>query len=256
MPLTKTTDNVLNGSSVLTTVAVASDGTNKLPAHGILLDDGTTFFDGNVGASGTKVTAAAMPTGGVGFLGWLSAIANYLAGTLTVSGTVTAAGAAGGSFSATFTRPADTTAYTAGDVVSNSTSSTTMMTFSNVVSANGKGGYITGARLHTDKKSITPRIRVHLYSDNTATVSADNAAHQYRFADISKRLGYFDLPAMTTPADTTNSTESVGQDFTQRVRFQCGASSRTVYAVLEALDAFTPASGENFTLVLNIDGES
>jgi hypothetical protein len=38
-----------------------------------------------VDAAGTKVTAASIPTGGVGFLGWLSAIANYLAGILGVN---------------------------------------------------------------------------------------------------------------------------------------------------------------------------
>lgn len=39
---------------------------------------------------GTKITAATMPAGGVGLMGWLSAIYQQLIGTLTVSGTVTA----------------------------------------------------------------------------------------------------------------------------------------------------------------------
>jgi hypothetical protein len=49
-----------------------------------------TNFPSNqaITVDGTKTTAAAMPAGGTGAIGWLSAIANYLAGTLTVSGTV------------------------------------------------------------------------------------------------------------------------------------------------------------------------
>jgi hypothetical protein len=46
-----------------------------------------TFFQSvqPVSADGTKTTASVMPAGGVGFLGWLSAIVEKLAGTLNVS---------------------------------------------------------------------------------------------------------------------------------------------------------------------------
>lgn len=155
------------------------------------------------------------------------------------------------SLSAEFTRPADTTAYTANDAVSNSTSSTTPVEIANFARVNGQSGYIVGARLTTDKKSITPRIRVHLYSVNTATLSVDNAAWQDKYADISKRLGSFDLPAMSTGADTTNSDISRSMDFTVRIPFKCASDSRSIYYVLETLDAFTPASGQKFTLTLN-----
>jgi hypothetical protein len=56
---------------------------------------------GKVDASGTKVTAAAMPTGGVGFLGWLSAVWYQLtqptpAGTNAIGSVGVNAGATGG----------------------------------------------------------------------------------------------------------------------------------------------------------------
>jgi len=60
-----------------------------------------------------------------------------------------------------FTRPANTTAYLANYVVSNSTSATTMIVLSNVLRKVGGTGYITSIRLTTDKKSITPRFRIH-----------------------------------------------------------------------------------------------
>ena len=155
--------------------------------------------------------------------------------------------------SAEFTRPADTTAYTAGDVVSNSDATTVPVTLTSMGRVTGGSGYITGVRLTTNKKSITPRIRVHLFNVATATLAADNVAHKELYADASKRVGMFDLPAMTTGTDTTNSDMSRSVDFTQRIPFQCAADSSSLFYVLEAIDAFTPASGQKFTLSLNVE---
>lgn len=152
-----------------------------------------------------------------------------------------------------FTRPADTTAYAANDVVSDNTSTTTPISLANAVRINGGTGYVVRASVITDKKSIVPRIRVHLFNASTATLSADNANWQDKYADNSKRLGYFDLTAMTTGADTTNSDMSRTQDATLRHAIKAASDTTTIYAVLETLDAFTPASGEKFTLTLWTD---
>lgn len=158
------------------------------------------------------------------------------------------------SVSKEFTRPANTTGYTAGDIVSDNATTTTIQELTNVARANGGSGYITGARLATDMKSITPKIRVHLYSTIAgAIVSGDNLPHKSIYADIGKRLGYFDLPAMITGTDATNSTSSGAADFTLRIPFVCDAASRNLYFVLETLDAFTPASGQKFTLTIAAD---
>lgn len=147
-----------------------------------------------------------------------------------------------------FTRPADTTPYSIGDVVSDSASATTMQAIANAAQAAGGSGEIMGIRLSTDKKSITPRIRVHFFSTNGATLSADNAAWQDKYADISKRVAYYDMPAMTTPTDTSNSDMSRSVDMTMQIPYICAATS--LYFVLEALDAFTPSNGEKFTLTV------
>lgn len=151
------------------------------------------------------------------------------------------------------TRPADTNAYTAGDVVSNATSGSVLRTVANLLRVNAGTGYLVGARLITDKKSITPSFRVHLFNVSNPTFGHDNEAHQERYADIGKKIGSFDLPAMTTPADTSNSTLSQSLDMTLRVPIKAAAATRTIYALLEALDAFTPASGQKFTLELTVD---
>ena len=152
-----------------------------------------------------------------------------------------------------FTRPSDTTAYTAGDVVSNSTSATTLLALANAVRVNAGSGYIVRASLTTDKKSITPRFRIHLFNASDPTVAADNVAHKELYADAGKRLGYFDLPAMTTATDTTNSDMSRAVDNTLRHAVIAAAATRTLQALPEVLDAFTPASGQKFTLTLFID---
>jgi hypothetical protein len=152
-----------------------------------------------------------------------------------------------------FTRPADTTAYAANDVVSDSTSATTIQSLVNVARINGGSGYIVGAALRTNLKSVTPRIRVHLFNAVGATVSADNAPAQSKYADIGKRLGSFDLAALATSVDTTNSDYSGVVDSTLRIPFVCAGGDRNLYFVTETLDAFTPASGEKFSLTIFAD---
>lgn len=117
----------------------------------------------------------------------------------------------------------------------------------------GGSAYITGVRLSTDKKSITPRFRVHLFNANNPTVSADNAQWQEKYVDASKRLGYIDLPAMSTGADTTNSTMSRAVDETVRKLIACAAGQTSIWFALEALDGFTPDNSEKFTLVLSLE---
>lgn len=151
------------------------------------------------------------------------------------------------------TRVSDTNGYAANDAVNDSTSAPTIITVAGLVRDNQGTAYIVGCRLTTDKKSITPRFRVHLYNASNPTIPNDNAGWQDRYADESKYLGYFDLPAMFTGADSTNSTSSYAQDMTLRHAIGAAASTRTIYALLETLDVFTPASAQKFTLRLWCD---
>jgi hypothetical protein len=152
-----------------------------------------------------------------------------------------------------FARPANTTAYAVGDVVSNDETTTTLMTFANFSRVNAGSGYIVGAKLVTDKKSITPRLRVHLYNVINPTVSGDNVAAQMKYADEGKYLGYIDLPSLVTFADTTNSDASHAVNFDIRIPYAAAAATRSIFAWLETLDVFGPASGQKFTLRLYAD---
>jgi len=150
-------------------------------------------------------------------------------------------------------RVSDTNAYIAGDVVSNSTATSTMLTFTNAARVNGGSGYIVLARAVTDKKSITPRLDLQVYNDNTATIVGDNVLHAELYADIGKRIGNIVLPAMSTPLGTTASDLSRAMDATIRVPYKAASGTRNVYVLITTLDAFTPASAEKFSITLGFD---
>ncbi len=149
--------------------------------------------------------------------------------------------------SASFTRPADTTAYAAKDAVSNSTSAPTVLTFTNLARINAGSGYITKARLMTDQAANVARFRLHLYHTAPTAIN-DNAQHAMLWANRANRIGFIDFEAMQTEgtgSDTANALNS-----TIRLAFVCAAASRTLYGLLETRDAFTPANAQNFFIEL------
>ncbi len=152
------------------------------------------------------------------------------------------------------TRPSDTTAYTSGDIVSNSTVATTLMEFASVAATNGASCYITGIHIITDKKAITPQFRLHFWNASDPTTSADNAANRSPlYADDSKYCGYWDMPPMQSSADTTNGTSSWSTDESCRIPVKCGASTTSLWVLMETLSAFTPSSGQKFRVTLKVD---
>lgn len=152
---------------------------------------------------------------------------------------------------ASFTREANATPYTAGDVVSAAAALVVpAMVFPTASRFFGGSGNIVAARVVTNTKSVTPRFRIHLFSDNTATVSGDNLPHRELYADLSKRCGYFDMPAMITGSDVTNSDMSRALLSGMKIPYNCAPQNMSLFVVLEALDAFTPGSGSAFSLVL------
>jgi hypothetical protein len=150
-----------------------------------------------------------------------------------------------------FTREANANPYTAGDVISSAaTTLVPSITLAGLARVNAGTGYIVGAKVAFNVKSVVPRLRVYLYTVNTAVVGGDNLPQVMLYADYSKLMGFFDLPAMFTPADTTNSTASFTQDMTIRVPFACATATTTLYATLVALDAVTLTSGSAVTISL------
>jgi hypothetical protein len=90
-------------------------------------------------------------------------------------------------FALTITRPANTTAYTAGDVIGDV--SAALDKFVNVSKANGYAVIITNVRLQTNDTGFAGKVmNIHFHNDTVAAI-ADNAAFAIVDAEASKRRG-------------------------------------------------------------------
>jgi hypothetical protein len=146
-----------------------------------------------------------------------------------------------------FTRPADTTAYASGDLVANSTTAGSVVPIKIDVGnefPNGKSR-ITRARLTKSGVVATnANFRIHLYEtlptpangDNGAW-STDQAAHWLGNIDVTSML------AFTDGCTGTGSAASGSEMFLSLV-------GKSIWALIEAKAAYTPVSGEVFTLTL------
>jgi hypothetical protein len=154
-----------------------------------------------------------------------------------------------GSFAATatFNRPADTTAYAIADLIANSTTAGSVVPMS-LVTRSG-GGILNRVRLKVNDTAWKAGvIRVHLFRNlPTVTVGdngALNASETYQFTE-SDYLGYVDV----TLAQATSDGFAKGFAAFQ-VIFDVGGAG--IYGLLEARTAVTPGSAKTFTLTLEV----
>lgn len=149
-------------------------------------------------------------------------------------------------------RPSNTTPYTSGDVVSNSTSTTALLIFPNIARVAGKGGYIVKARLDTDKSTWASQMRLYLFTiDNLSNIPVDNAPFTRLYAHNQQCIGYIDFVATTT--EQAGSDAAGSQDITVRFKFQCAEGSRNLYGLLQDRTGGTPNSGQKFSISLSVD---
>jgi len=139
--------------------------------------------------------------------------------------------------SSSFTRPNDTTAYGSGDLVANSTTagSVSPLTFT-------FPGNAAISRVKLKKSGATPtnaNFTLHLYQNSPTVTNGDNGS----FASTeSGWLASIALDATTSLGSDANSTSN---SFSVPV-----VASGTVYGLLRAAAAYTPAAQEVFTVTL------
>ena len=155
--------------------------------------------------------------------------------------------------SASYTRPADTTAYAAGDAVANSTSAPTVLTFSSAVRANGGSGIIIGAQLIDNSSPTTPgQFELYLFSA-TVTPTNDNAALDISAADALKLVGV--IPFTTNKKFTSSTVYSaMAMGDCAPFGFVADAGGTSLFGLLCARNAYSPKSGGVLTLKLTIAG--
>ena len=137
----------------------------------------------------------------------------------------------------TITRPSNTTAYAAGDVVGD-TSGSAIITLSN---AGPSGGYVlvqSVSLIFSDTAVISgmAAFRLHFYSASPTAI-ADNAAFDLVSGDRSGYAGFVDLAA---PVDFGSSLYTQ-TDYPGRL-IKLATGSSTLYCELETKGAYTPAS--------------
>lgn len=147
------------------------------------------------------------------------------------------------------TRPADTTAYAAGDVVAESTSAATVWTFAGMARSLGLGGILQGAvMIDSVAQSTKPDLELYLF-DTAITTQNDNAAWAPTDSDMEKCLGMIAFSSGQFKTGSGNGIVNV--EGISKV-FQCASAARDLYGILVVRNAYTPASGEKIVIRLAV----
>lgn len=152
---------------------------------------------------------------------------------------------------ASFTRPANTTAYAAGKRVADSTTAATVLEFDNIVSEAGDALTIGRLRMRKSGPSFAlAQFRAHFFrvlpvvSVNDGGVFDTSGA--LAVADITGYIGSIDV---TMTVGGTVGAAGAGAP-TTGTQIITDLSGTTLWVVVEALAAYVPLSAEIFTLTI------
>lgn len=155
---------------------------------------------------------------------------------------------------ATFTRPADTTAYAAGDLVANSTTAGSVipLSFTNAVRTAGDCLRIERVRVEKSGTSLTnASFRLHLFEDSPTPTVGDNGVYNNAGAlatnNILNHAGTFPVTMQWSGSDGAM---GIGVPTTGSGVTASPTSGTTLFGLLEVTGAYTPVSGEIFYVVL------
>lgn len=148
---------------------------------------------------------------------------------------------------ATITRPSNTTAYTAGDVVGDTGGSAII----SLTAAGPSAGFVIIQSISlVFSDSAVPSgmgaFRLHLYSASPTAI-ADNAPFDLLSGDRATYMGFIDLP---TPSDFGSALYTQTDDPGRLIKL--GAASTTLFAELETRGAYTPVSASTVAIRVNL----
>ena len=149
---------------------------------------------------------------------------------------------------ASITRPANTTAYTANDVVSDATGDA-HYTFSDMANVGRQTGEIVTAKcISSGNESTLPDCDLYLYDTDIADV-ADNAAFAATDAENLRCVGVLNFAQASWKSSGASSIcelKNVG------LQYKCLNKNLQLFGQLVMRNAYTPISAEVFTVVLDI----
>lgn len=231
-------------SSVIAFIKRALQNWTTLLARIPALSGGRVPVDGSGATQPVSATSLPLPTGAATSAAQatgntsLSSIDGKLPASLgtkdaAASLSVAVAPAANRSVAA-ITRPANTTAYTANDVVGG------VLTFSNVSPVAGGPIMLTSIDLRYDVASIPSGMtsfRLYLYNATPPSAIADNGAWDLGSGDRSAFIGFVDLGA---PADIGSTLFAQVDGVNKQVH--CASGSTSLFGYLVTLGGYTPAA--------------
>ncbi len=157
-----------------------------------------------------------------------------------------------GSGTVIFSRPNNTTAYTAGDVISDSaTTFTPSLVFPNMAASAGGGGYIVKAQLDTNLKTFLSQCRLYLFNSANVLVAGDNVAGTQLFVNQPYALGYLDFSVLVSGAGAGST--SATALFTGNVQYRCAPTDTQLYGYLVDATGSTPAAFQQFAVQVEAD---
>lgn len=152
--------------------------------------------------------------------------------------------------SGSVTRPADTTPYTSGDMLANSTTAGSVTPLTLTISRSvAWSGLIRRIRLRKSTTSVTnASFRVHLWTTAPTTTTGDNAG-PFAANNIANYLGYVDV---TVDKALSDGAMGVGLPADgSEVMFALPATGQ-LRALIEVRGAYTPGNAEVFTVTPEI----
>jgi hypothetical protein len=149
--------------------------------------------------------------------------------------------------SASFARPANTTAYAPGQLVANATSAAAVVPLSFSVGGNSMPGMMRLTRVRLAKSGTSnanAAFRVHIYGTNPTPANGDGGA--WSTDSSAAYMGAIDVPSMKAFTDgcCDVGAASAGSEFLLRL-----AAGATFHALIEARAAYVPVAGETFTVI-------
>lgn len=155
---------------------------------------------------------------------------------------------------ASFTRPADTTAYAAGDLVANSTTagSVVPLSFTNAVRTAGDCLRIERVRIEKTGTSLTnATFRLHLFEASPTPTVGDNGVYNSSGTlatnNTLNMAGTFPVTMIWAGSDGAM---GIGVPTTGSGATASPTSGTTLFGLLEVTSAYTPVSGETFYVIL------
>lgn len=148
-------------------------------------------------------------------------------------------------FTASFTRPNNTTTYAAEDAVNDGTNRLSFSPIDGISLNSGLSILVKTVRIVTDSTTTTNASFRLMLTDKTQTAIADNSPQTLLYANKDKRVGYADLTL-----STGGSGSDCAEGFVAGVDIVVKTQEATFTGDLIAKAAYVPAANQNFYIEL------